>query len=810
MKRFLLLVLMSLLFANAGFAKPQTMQEWFIDQKLDQIYALYKEDKDQEVYNQLAQLKNKILDLENYHLMARYYSLLIGVSGSTVNKDKELENRINGMIINYVNYEPDSTITVQAEVNLAFFYYLRGESGGVQIVASSALNTIASLEKQKKDTSEIQHQKSKLHAYLGAVYYLTNRPALALNHFKKALINVDDGFSEAAIAQIKARIAELKTQLPVKLSPHKIGSCISTEATSKEQLDSCLMKADLAQLYVNQKQAETILREMTVSTKIDKKKGSFLNRLPDEHLPAVLSLHLLLVQKYGAENPAIFETAELVTNKIVLTDVRTAALIPAKAFSTLLKNSSFDRGIADLYGVIARQASRDGFDDLAVRFLAFRVKLSEIGLENASDATSKHDMQIESALILLDASSLTNLNGYNGLSQKYKTYAESAIDIVEKEPFFDLFKHVTRYLSIRRGYTFPSPGAVTELLGLIGARNKNPEGDVASALAIEAWIYSEFELRGNKMGAKALADKYIAALKETNGSKSMLARLLTLRGDLIDDALEKSKIYRKSLELFRLEEGNQKQQIKILLRLADNAVSTGDYDTAFSVFSEARELAESVKDMDLWAASQLKIWASILAERTNNPSEDIRLSEEALAVFSQATEYDEKTTSIHIFERQNEIPMFAARIAAEHLASLYAAAGRMDEARALFKKYVFVGSSHPFFGERQAMMAQYEAINLEAVYAPNLEVLERSGRVSELSKKTAARDKELARLFIRAESIVRYGMGEGFAALVAGREALAARPNFDTEKSKLTEDRQLLETLVGSSFLAANQAEVKQ
>lgn len=62
-------------------------------------------------------------------------------------------------------------------------------------------------------------------------------------------------------------------------------------------------------------------------------------------------------------------------------------------------------------------------------------------------------------------------------------------------------------------------------------------------------------------------------------------------------------------------------------------------------------------------------------------------------------------------------------------------------------------------------------------------------------------------MLIRAQALARYGLGQGFASLQAGREAFALRQSYASEKVGETTDRRLLETLVGAGLLAATQAE---
>ena len=143
---------------------------------------------------------------------------------------------------------------------------------------------------------------------------------------------------------------------------------------------------------------------------------------------------------------------------------------------------------------------------------------------------------------------------------------------------------------------------------------------------------------------------------------------------------------------------------------------------------------------------------------------------------------------------------------AQRLAAFYAADKRFPEARALYEQHVLNDVNSPLqIGEAKWLELRLGLANLEAVYAPTPDTLTTLDDLLKSARQSASRDPNLQRMVIRAQSLARYGLGQGLASLLAGRNALRLRQSFSSEKVSERSDRRLLETMVGSGLMAALQ-----
>lgn len=731
----------------------------------------------------VAEIKKQVEDTRDFVLLGTLYELM-GVAATKLG-DRTLEVRgdFQTTILRTRAYGALDDRTVQAEVSLAVTYGQRKFERPLQIVATNALGSIRVLRQEGKSSPDLEQNEAWLHVLLGQSFYRTGRNMLALRHFRRAKTLGQAGALDADEKEgVDRALANLEPTAPSAPRAPAPGACAAGESLTKEQGDECLRNADIAALFGNLPAAESILREMIGD--------AVPNRLPIERAPAALALHMLLVQELLPDDPKLIHSVLLNGNRLALDEFASASLIALRTMIAVMLKENFNHDLAKLCGHIARRAARGGNEDLALRHLDVQIVMMREAIAKASKTPDEIDYALEQALILSDAASFAELNGYEGLARIYNELADKRIELAASLPFDELREKLSVYWDVDRGYVFPGPAAAAELLGRVAEREP---AEMGRANAITVWLSGESLWRSADDRARNHVDRLIAKWRGTTGLEVLVSDLLTLRAGFTDDPLASSKYNREAFELIKDLPNVDNKRVVLMLAMAEDSRQTGDYDTAFRLVDDAQRIAETSMLVELRQRAQIRSWQVRRAARENDLSRAIVVAEEALRLVEANTMKD------HYLRIEP----------AERLADLYAHAGRMEDARKLYNAYVFTEASSPLqAGEAKALDARLGLVSLEAYFSPTPDTLKEIERLMQGSGRSASRDEALLRSLIRVESFAHYGLGDGVAALKAGRRALEMRKNFSSDRAIMKDDRLLLETMIGAAVLTAAKGEV--
>ena len=117
--------------------------------------------------------------------------------------------------------------------------------------------------------------------------------------------------------------------------------------------------------------------------------------------------------------------------------------------------------------------------------------------------------------------------------------------------------------------------------------------------------------------------------------------------------------------------------MRVLLTLAIDLDQTGDFDSALQMVEEAEAIAASMNEPPVQQQTEILKWRADRALRDGDLVEATAHAERSLDLMAAQA-------------RKNDYRIIAP---AKTLAGLYARAGRMDEARALYAKHVFQGDA---------------------------------------------------------------------------------------------------------------------
>lgn len=757
-----------------------TQQAWA---DLKPILEAVQQRRHKEALASVMAMKNRIEDTRDFGLLEAYYDLMSIAARGAGNESVRLGGAFQSAIVQVRATGSVSESTASSHVQLARIYDSRKAERAVQVTAHNALNAIAGLRRQGKTYDDIDEDEAISHGLLGNSYERTGRSHIALRHFRASHeIGARGGLPASVVEQLSRVIERVEEKLKDIGPPAEQPSCTPVDDLPEATAAACLAMADAALLAADSARALGILTLLM--------SNATPQRTPDVLVPAMVARHLLLLENHFAGAPEIVRSVDMLANKFAgSAESGLATLVSLRTMMALLEAREFQQSMADLAGHIARRAARSGSEDLAIRQLDMQAVTLRLGGEKADDAELKFARDLERALVALDAASFAELNGYEGLARTYAQVAEGLFHKFESGDFESLRGKLASYWDQERGYVFPGAGAAAELLGRIALRNPSDE---MRQEAVLVWISTEATYRGAEARAIRLNDEILTRARAEKRSPGFIGELLLMRANFTEDPQASAQLLREAFTLLKNAPGSESARIGVLLSLAIDLDRVGDFESALQMVDEADRIAAAMPEPPVQRQAEILKWRADRLLREGDLDEATMHAERALKLVAAVA-------------RKNDHRIIGP---AKTVASLYARAGRMTEARALYEKYIFQGDAMALLlGESGVIEHRLSLALLEGFYGPTRKTLTDIDNLRQTFRNRASRDKEIERSIVRAEAFARYGLGEGAKALAAARSASEMREKFESEKSKTREDRILLEVMVGSAYLAAREAD---
>ncbi|MFG1370584.1 hypothetical protein V5F32_00245 [Xanthobacter oligotrophicus] len=762
----------------------------FLD-RLSTVYRLLENDKAREAMAMLLPVRDALEDEDDPELLLTAYDLL-GYAGRGL-KDRAAEIRGNAqsVILNYLIAPLNNPDTVVAELALAETYRRHEVREGQYYTLTNALAAVEAARRSGPLPDNMEKMEAMATALMGQRLWTDDRPELALLFFRRAQVlarqgHIDPentGKLDAVIHEAEQRVASLAdTQLP---GPE---NCVGSAGLDKAGMAACRHAADRAAAFGDAAGADKILSNLLSDVPM----GS----LRAERYEAARDLLVLRQLNLSAHDPDLLASADLVANYLASKgEVTVAALIGARVARTAVDHGSYDLRIAQMCGHIARRASRNGSEELARRMLALQREVTLIGISEADEplaAASPEQLErrLAAALIRLESAQIASAANHPRLALAEWGEVDrqvAAIDLAD-------FKRIERLtvFSYAGGteYVFPSYAAAVEFMGRLARRlpvedPRHDEARVAWIGAVDAWW-------GDSARAGAMTDEAIRDIRTApEGRSAALVSLLKIRASLVEvsNPALSARYTREAYEIVAGQPGHETERIELLLDMASDQTDKG---LALALIGEAQKLREATKDVSLPTQVRLDLKRSFQAFDDGDRALALRLGEGAVASLVAAGKKDN----------------WAIVEPARNLAGLYAALGRMDDARKTYETYVFPLSDAVLVGEESAISDQLGLANLESYYAPDDRTIRTLSTLLDRAQRRVKADRELGQRILRAQAFAYHGLGDGAKAREAALEALrTARPPA-TDTTNAREDRKLLETLVGADWLGSRTAEM--
>ena len=721
-------------------------------------------------------------DLRDYPLLEQLYSI-IAVAGANIGNDNAvLLGNFQSAILRVRAYGARSAVSVDSDIALAMTYESRRNSDfewPMQIAAANALATLRRLKDDGPLSPRLAEQEVWAHLMLANSYVRTDRPAMALRHFRTARELGRRGFLDAAaLTHVQELIQRQENLLPRAAPAPSPKTCISSRQMPDERRKECFLAAD--RLYLDGKTARSrALYEALIA-------DATPDHLPESRLPAALALHLALIGIHPPDHPDVIRSAVRTGNRLAVREYGTAALLAIHPALAALGAERTDRPLVDLLGHIARRAARGGDDDLALRLIDIMAVMHR-QLTQKAEGDDLIPAAVEWVLLLLDATSFARINKYEDLAKRYFEAAARSLTSLAELPVDKIEEAVAPFADDSRGFVFPSAAAAHDLLGRLAILKGF---DPARLRALTNWIVSEQTLRGNEAGALTLSERLIDMAGERHAGSLAHAELLAARAFMLVNPAASTPLTRQAYEIVRRFTGTEERQARLLLRLAAEARELGDYDAFIRLVETTEALAKSHPAIPDAIRSETERWRMDIALRAGNRPAATAHAERALDLQVSATADRHE-------RRANP---------ALSLAEVYAASNRMAEARTLYRRHIAHLADNPLLaGETTALAYRARFAAIEAYFDPTPALSDELGQLATIGEQAARRDGEVQRLIGRARTFASYGLKRGMEALNHGLRALDNAPVVRTETAAMREDRALLEITVGAALLAAEQ-----
>lgn len=754
--------------------------------RLDAAYRLLAAGEPRQAAALLQTLRVPLEDAGDIDLLIRFHDL--GGYAGHVLKDRaaEIEGNAQSAILNYLGAPLDAPDTVLAELALAEAQ--RGRDGQVYALAH-VLAAAQNGRRAGEPSAELEEMEAKAAALMGQRLLRDGRPELALRFLRQAValaakghIEPDDVRKLGLLVAEAERDAEGRRGLP----PASPEACAGHPGLSEAQMAACRRSADMALAQGDMAGAEAILAALTS----DVPRAS----LRADRYEAARDLLVARLLHRRADDPQLRASADLIANYLAFTgDVASAALVAARAARVAIDGKAYDAQLAQTCGHVARRAIRAGAPDLARRMLALQRRVLLAGLPDAGASLAVADRpvlqrRLSAALLRIESARIAEENGLPRLAAAQWAEVErqvAAIDLAQ----FDTIERLTavEYAGVE-DFVFPSYAAALEFMGRLGRRL--PASDPRHDVARGAWVNAIEVWWGDTARADALAEEAIREIRAApQGRAQALVNLLAARSSIVAPANPalSARLTREAYEIVAALPGEETRRVELLL---DMALDQTDAGLVRALVAEAQKLRETGAAIGVAAEVRLDLKRAFIAFDDGDRDLALRLGEGALARLVEAGKGDSW--------------MMVAP--ARDLAGLYAALGRMDDARRTYETQVLARSNPMLDGEEKAISDRLGLANLEAYYAPDGTTVRTLSSLLERARLRVRADRDLSQRILRAQAFAYHGIGDGEKARAAARDALSAPqpPVSDTEAAR--EDRKLLEALVGADWLGSRPA----
>ncbi|MFG1479794.1 hypothetical protein V5F53_14210 [Xanthobacter sp. V4C-4] len=776
--------------ARAGAAQSPAPE---LVERLNTAYRLLDTGQPDAARALLETLRGPLEDEGRADLLIRLYDL-IGYAGHEVNDPAaEVEGNAHSAILSYLVAPLDAPDTVLAEFSLAEAQRRHDRRDGQIYALAQVLAQVLAAARGSRHagppSAGMEDLEAKAAALMGQRLLGDGRPELALLFLRRAealaqggRIDADDVRKLDLLAGTAARNAAARSALPLA----RPEDCVGHAGLEAAQMAVCRRSADLALARGDDVLADAILARLVS----DVARAA----LRADRYDAARDLLVVRLLHRDAADPQLRASAELIANYLAsIGEVTSAALVGARAARAAIDLGHHDPELAQTCGHIARRAVRAGAPELGRRMMALQRKVLLAGLGETGPSLSATDPQVlqrHLAAALLRIESARIAAGSDLPRRAAAQWAEverqiAAIDLAT----FDTVERLTAvaYAGVE-DYVFPSYPAALEFMGRLARRL--PASDPRHDAARGAWVNAVEVWWGDSARADALAEEAIREIRAApQGRTDALVNLLSARASIVaptNPALS-ARLTREAYEIVAVQPGEETRRVELLL---DMALDQTDAGLVRALVAEAQRLRETGGDIGLSAEVRLDLKRAFIAFDDGNADLAVRLGEGAIARLAAAGKGDSW--------------MIVAP--ARDLAGLYAALGRMEDARAVYDTHVLARSNPVLDGESKAIADRLGLANLEAYYAPDGNTVRTLSTLLERARLRVKADRDLARRILRAQAFAYSGLGDGEKARSAARDALSApRPAAsDTEAAR--EDRKLLEALVGADWLASRAA----
>lgn len=757
--------------------------------RLDAAYRLLAEDRPGEAMALLGALRRPLEDAGNPDLLIRLQDL-IGYAGHKL-KDYavEIDGNAQSVILNYLVASLDAPDTVLAEFALAETYRRRDGEDGQIFALAHVLAAAQGARRAGPLSADMEELEAKAAALMGQRMLGDGRPELAMVFLSRARTlagrgHIDDG--DVRKLDILIGKAERDAAPRRDLSLALPEDCTGHAGLAEAQMAACRRSADRAVARGDNAAADAILARLLA----DVPSAS----LRADRYDAARDLLVLRLLHRPAGDPQLRASAELIANYLAyMGEVTSAAVVGARAARSAIDGAGYDPQLAQTCGHIARRAIRAGAPDLARRMMVLQRKVLLAGLAEAGAPLSTADPQVlrrrlDAALLRIESARIATAANLPRLAAAQWAEVErqvATIDLVA----FDTVERLTAVEHAEvEDFVFPSYAAALELMGRLARRL--PASDPRHDVARGAWVNAVEVWWGDSARADALAEEAIRDIRAApQGREEALVDLLTARSSIVaplNPALS-ARLTREAYEIVAAKPGEETRRIELLL---DMALDQADSSLVRALVAEAQKLRESGGHIGLSAEVRLDLKRAFIAFDDGDADLALRLGEGALARLVAAGKGDSW--------------MIVAP--ARDLAGLYAALGRMDDARKAYQTHVLARSNAVVDGEEKVLSDRLGLANLEAYYAPDTNTVRTLSSLLERARLRVRADRDLAQRILRAQAFAYHGLGDGEKARAAAQDALKAPrpPASDTES--IREDRKLLEALVGADWLGSRAA----
>ncbi|MDI4655218.1 hypothetical protein [Xanthobacter autotrophicus] len=779
---------------TAGAGSAQATQETAdtarrladIRDRLGAAQSLIEDNKAKAAMALLLPLREALEDEGDPDLLLVLYDLT-GYAGARL-KDRaaEIRGNVHSVLLNYLTAPLNAPDTVIAELTLAETYR-RHDIGTLQFYV--LMNVLAAGKPPRGGgalSDDLEETQAMAAALMGQRLQAEDRPELALFFFRRAqalarkgrMDTVNAGKLDTVIGALEAPVAERAgSPLP---GPD---DCMGTAAPDAARMAACRQAADRAIVTGDAALADKILSNLLN----DVPSGS----LREERYDAARDLLLLRQLNREDHDRDLLASADLVANYLAsIGEATAAALIGARIARTQIDLGTYDPRVVQMCGHIARRALRNGSIELARRMLALQRAATLSGMAEpdaplSAAAPGLLERRLTAALLQIENARIAATANAPRLAAAEWAAVDRQVATLALDDFDRIEQLTVIHYAGLKDYVFPTYAAAVEFIGRLARRL--PGQDPRHDEAILGWISAVEAWWGDSARADAMADEAIGNIRAApEGRTPALARLLTLRAGIVETSNPALtvRLTREAYEIVASQPGRETDRIELLLDMASDQTDKG---LALALVAEAQKLREAAGTVNLPTQVRLDLRRSFMAFDDGDRALALRLGEGAVASLVAAGKAD----------------TWAIVEPARNLAGLYAALGRMDDARKTYETYVFPASDPVLVGEEKAISDQLGLANLESYYGPDEKTVRTLSTLLDRARRRVKADRDLGRRILRAQAFAYLGLGDGAKAREAAVDALRTPKPPATDTMSAREDRKLLETLVGADWLGS-------